>query len=195
MVKIEEIKQLRNETGVSISDCKKALEETNGNIEKAKEVLRKLGNEIVKKRASRNATCGVVYSYIHPNSKIGVLLEIYCETDFVARSEPFQTFLKEVSLHIAATNPLLVSEEEITPEFLSKEREIYTAQMANQKKPAEIIEKIVEGKIEKYKKEVVLLSQKWVKDSSKTIKGLLDEIIAKTGENIKIKRFTRYETN
>ena len=195
MVKIEEIKQLRSETGVSISDCKKALEEANGNVEKAKEVLRKLGNKIVKKRASRDAACGVVHSYIHPNSKIGVLLEIYCETDFVARSEPFQTFLKEVSLHIAATNPLLVSEEEITPEFLSKEREIYTAQMANQKKPAEIIEKIVEGKIEKYKKEVVLLSQKWVKDSSKTIKGLLDEIIAKTGENIKIKRFTRYEAN
>lgn len=193
MVKIKDIKRLRNETGVSITDCKKALEEVDGNIEKAKDVLRKLGNEIVKKKLSRNASCGVIKSYIHPNSKIGVLLEVYCETDFVARSEPFQTLLKEISLQIAATNPLLVLEEDITADFLNKEKEIYRAQIKNLKKPVDILDKIIDGKIEKYKKEVVLFSQAWVKDPSKTIHDLINEVIAKTGENIKIKRFIRYE--
>lgn len=194
MVNIEDIKKLRNESGVSLADCKKALEQTNGNVAKAKEVLRKLGNELVKRRASRSALCGIVKSYIHPNNKIGVLLEIYCETDFVARSEPFQILFQEVLLHIAATNPLLLSEEQITDDFLDKEKEIYYEQLKNSGKPSNILDRIVAGKIEKYKKEVVLLSQSWIKDKSLTINDLIKNTIAKTGENIKVKRFIRYET-
>jgi len=193
MINVNDLKQLRNETGISITLCKEALEETNGDIEKAKEILRKRGQEIVKKRAQRNVNVGTIHSYIHPNAQIGVLLEIYCETDFVSRSEPYKTLLKEIALQIAATNPLLVSEKDITEEFLSKEREIYQAQLVNQKKSPEILEKIIQGKIEKYKKEVILYSQQWIKDPSKTIKDLINEIIAKTGENIQIKRFIRYE--
>lgn len=192
---IELIKKLRVETGVSLALCKEALEESKGNIEKAKEILRKKGEEIVKKKSIRGATAGTIHFYIHPNTQIGVMLEIYCETDFVIKSEPFKTLSREICLQIAATAPLLVSEEDITESFLSKEREIYQAQMAKLKKPVEIMEKIIDGKIEKYKREVVLLSQQWIKDSSKTIKNLIDETITKTGENIQIKRFTRYEVN
>lgn len=193
MISIQLIKQLREETDVPITECQKALEETDGDIEKAKEVLRKLGKNLAGKKVDRAVSQGLVETYIHPNKKIGVMLEIRCETDFVARGEQFQKLAHEICLQIAAAKPLFIKEEEIPENFLDGERKIYQEQFKNTGKPQKIIDQIIDGKINKYKQQVLLLSQLWIKDDSKTIQNLIEDTIAKLGENIVIKKFSRFE--
>lgn len=193
MMSIDKIKQLREETGVSIAECKKALEETKGDLEKAKEILRKWGKEFAGKKTERETKEGIVESYIHPNKKIGVLVDVRCESDFVARSPDFQKLAHELCLQIAAMNPLFLQEEDIPEEFLDGERKIYKEQFAGSGKPRKVIDQIIEGKLKKYKEGVSLMSQLWIKDESKTVKDLIDEYVAKIGENIVVKRFIRYE--
>jgi len=190
---IDQIKQLREQTGVGIMECKKALNEAGSDIEKAKEILRKAGKELANKKSSRDASQGIVESYIHPNKKVGVLFEIRCETDFVAKSEDFKSLAHEICLQIAAMKPLYISEEDIPESFLANEKEIYKEQFKKSDKPEKVIGGIIEGKLNKCKKEISLLSQPWIKDGSKTIKDLIEEKIAKVGENIKVKKFVRYE--
>ncbi len=189
---LEKIKKLRNETGISLMECKKACEETGGDIDQAREILRKRGQAMASKRLDRETGEGLIDSYIHDNNKVGVLLDIRCESDFVARSDDFRKLSREVALQIAAMNPLYLREEEIPIEVIEKEKEIAKEQIEG-KKSEEIIEKIISGKIEGYKKENCLLSQEWIKDKDKTIEDLVKEAIAKTGENITVSRFTRYE--
>ena len=193
MISIDQIKQLRQETGISVSECKKALEEANGDIEKAKIVLRKLGKELADKKSAREAGEGIIESYIHPNKKVGVLLDLRCESDFVARSRDFQNLAHEICLQIAAMKPLYLTSEDIPENFLDGEKKIYQEQLKDSGKPEKIINQIIEGKLRKYKEKVSLLSQSWVKDESKTIKDLINDYIAKLGENITIKKFARYE--
>jgi len=195
MISIEKIKQLREETGVSLSEVKRALVQTKGDIEKAKETLRKWGKELAGKKSARQVKSGIIQNYLHPNKKIGVMVDIRCETDFVAKGKDFINFSHEICLQIAAMNPRFISEEDISDEILAKEKEIYSEQMKKEKKPADILKKILNGKIKKFKKENSLLSQVWVKDNEKTIKSLLEEYIGKFGENIIIKSFVRYEIN
>ena len=192
MVSIDKVKQLREETGVSVSDCKKALEETKGDIEEAKNILRKWGQELAGKKAEREAGQGIIDSYIHPDQKVGVLLKIRCESDFVARSKEFQNLAHEVCLQIAAMNPLFLKEEDIPEKFLDGERKIYQEQVKDSGKPEEIVSQVVEGKLKKYKEKISLMSQPWIKDESKTIKGLIEENVAQIGENIFVEEFTRY---
>ena len=188
-----DIKELREQTGVGMMDCKKALTEANGDIDKAMDVLRKKGLAMAAKKSSRTASEGLVTSYIHSNNKIGVLLEINCETDFVAKTDDFQSFVKDIAMHIAATNPAYVRREEIPTEVIEKEKEIYADQVKD--KPAQVIEKILEGKIEKFYSETCLLNQIFVKDEEqkKTINDLVVEKVAKLGENIVVNRFTRFQ--
>ena len=193
MVNLDQIKQLRDETDVSITECKKAIEQTQGDLEKAKEILRKWGMELADKKGSRAANQGIIETYIHMNKKIGVLVEVRCETDFVARSEDFKTLCHNIALHIAGMKPLYVKPEDISEEILNKEREIYKEQFAKTKKPENIMDQIIEGKIAKYKQELCLLTQGFVKTPDKTINDLIKEAIGKLGENIIVKRFTRYE--
>lgn len=190
---IELIKKLREETGVSLGECKKAIEEAKGNVEEAKEILRKRGQDLASKRMGRGANEGIVTSYIHPNNKVGVLLEIRCESDFAARSDDFNNLAKEICLQIAAMSPLFIGEGSELNEALEKERNIYKEQLSNTDKPEEIISKMIEGKLEGYKKDNCLLFQPWVKDNKRTIEELLEEYIAKIGENILIERFSRFE--
>lgn len=187
-----DIKELREQTGVGMMDCKKALTEASGNLEKALELLRKKGLAMAAKRSSRTASEGLITSYIHMN-KIGVLLEVNCETDFVAKTDEFQDFVKNVAMHIAAANPAYVRREEIPAEVIEKEKEIYASQVTN--KPPQVVEKILEGKIEKFYSESCLLDQVFVKDEEQknTISDLLIEIISKLGENIVINRFARFQ--
>ncbi|PIR89839.1 elongation factor Ts [bacterium (Candidatus Gribaldobacteria) CG07_land_8_20_14_0_80_33_18] len=193
MADIEQIKKLRVETGVSLIECKKVLEESAGDIEKAKKILREKGKELAESKVLREATAGIIESYLHPGNKIGVLLQIHCESDFVARSEEFKKLAHELCLQIAATKPLFLSEKDIPEEFLDGERKIYQKQFENSGKPQKIVEQIIEGKLNKYKKEISLLFQLWVKDENKTIEDLVKDYIAKLGENIEIKKFTRFE--
>ena len=193
MADIEQIKKLRVETGVSLIECKKVLEESAGDIEKAKKILREKGKELAESKVLREATAGIIESYLHPGNKIGVLLQIHCESDFVARSEEFKKLAHELCLQIAATKPLFLSEKDIPEEFLDGERKIYQKQFENSGKPQKIVEQIIEGKLNKYKKEISLLFQLWVKDENKTIEDLIKDYIAKLGENIEIKKFTRFE--
>lgn len=193
MITIDQIKELREETGVSPSECKKALEETKGNFEEAKKLLRKWGKDLAGKKSSREAREGIVASYIHPNKKVGVLLELNCESDFVARSGDFQNLAHEICLQIAAMKPLYLSEESVPGEFLDGEKKIYQEQFKNSGKPQKIIDQIVEGKLKKYKEEISLLSQPWIKDQEKTIQQVIEEYISRIGENITIKHFARYE--
>lgn len=193
MISIEKLKQIRQETDVSLAECKKALEESGGDIEQAKEILRKWGKSLAGKRADHEASEGIIDSYIHANKKIGVLLKIACESDFVARSKEFQTLAHELCLQIAASKPLFLKEDDIPEDFLVGERKIYQEQFKNSGKPQKIIDEIIEGKLKKYKEEVSLLSQPWIKDEAKTIKDLINEYISKIGENIIIKKFARYE--
>lgn len=188
----KDVMALRERTGVGMMDCKKALTETNGDMEKAIEYLREKGMSAAAKKAGRIAAEGLVTSYIH-NGRSGVLLEVNCETDFVAKSDIFQEFCHDVALHIAAAKPLYVSVDEVDAVALEKEKEIYRAQAINEGKPEAVIEKMVEGRVKKYYKEVVLMEQEFVKDSSKTISQILNEAVLKTGEKITIRRFTRYE--
>jgi elongation factor Ts len=187
------VKELREKTNAGMMDCKRALTEAQGDMGKAEEWLRQKGLSAAAKKASRVATEGAVGSYIHLGGKIGVLVEINCETDFVARNDLFQAFLKDVAMHVAATNPLYLKREDVAPEVVAKEREIAKAQLKEQGKPEKVWEKIVEGKLDKFFKEVCLLEQGFVKDPEKSVGDLVTEAIAKLGENIQIRRFARYQ--
>lgn len=187
------VKKLRAETGIGILECKKAIIESKNNYEKAAEILRKKGFEKAKSKSSRSTKQGVIGSYIHTNKKIGVMVEVGCETDFVARNEDFQELVKNISMQIAAMNPKYISKDEIPVEILEKEKEIYRAQLKNTGKPDKIIEKIVEGKLNKFYIDVCLLNQNFFKEDKKTIGDLIIESIHKIGENIVIKRFVRYQ--
>jgi len=193
MVSIDDVKTLRQQTGVSVSECKKALEESNGDFNQAKELLRKWGKELANKKSEREVSQGIITSYIHPNKKVGVLLDLRCESDFVAKSDEFQKLAHEICLQIAAMKPLFLSEEDIPEELLDGEKKIYAEQVKDSGKPEEIVNQIIEGKLKKYKEQISLLSQTWIKDDSKVIKGVLQDYIGKIGENIQIKEFTRYE--
>jgi len=193
MENIELIKQLREETGVSLGQCKKAIEESGGDLEKAKEILRKWGEDLAGKKSSRSTKEGIIESYIHANGKIGVLVVLKCETDFVARNPEFKELAHNLALHIAASAPEYLSEEDIPEEVIEKEKNLYREQFKNSGKPEEIIEKIIQGKLETFKKEKVLLNQPYIKDDSKTIRELLNQYISKLGENITIEKFVRLE--
>lgn len=192
-IDMERITLLREKTGLGMMDCKKALEETDGDIEKAIELLRKKGAAIATNRAGKETAQGIVQAYIHPGSRIGVLLEINCETDFVARTDDFKNFANDVCMHIAAMRPLYLSSADVDPKFLEHEKEIAREQLAGSGKPAKVIDQIVEGKMKKLFTEVCLLDQTFVKNDQLTIADLAKEVMAKTGENIKIKRFARFE--
>jgi elongation factor Ts len=193
MVNIDQIKKLREETGISVIECQKALKETKGDIEKAKEFLRKKGKELAGKKSSREVKSGLISTYVHQNKKVGVILDIRCESDFVAKSNHFQKLSHEICLQITAMKPIFVRKEDIPESILAKEKKIYKAQFKNSDKPKDIMEKMIKGKLEKYQKENSLTSQPWVKDSNKTIEDLIEEYIVKLGENIVIKKFVRYE--
>ena len=188
-----DIKNLRASTGSGMLECKKALTECDGDFDKAVAYLRKKGLAAASKKAGRIATEGLVSSYIHGGGRVGVLLEVNCETDFVARNVDFQAFCNDVSMHIAAMSPLVVSREELNTELIDKEREIYRAKAVAEGKPEKIIDRIVDGQVNKYYGDVCLLEQKFVKDDKKTVETVLKELIAKIGENLKIRRFARYE--
>ncbi len=187
------VKQLREKTGTGIMDCKEALIECDGNIDKAFEFLRKKGLATAAKRVGRAMTEGVVQSYIHMNNKIGVLVEVNCETDFVAKNEDFKEFTKNIAMHIAATNPVGIRPEDVPEEIVNKEKEIYREQVLEMGKPEKIVDKIVEGKLQKYFKDNCLMDQPYVRIPDITIADLLNEMIAKIGENITIKRFARFK--
>ncbi|BDG09466.1 translation elongation factor Ts [Anaeromyxobacter paludicola] len=186
------VKDLREKTGAGMMDCKKALSESGGDFGKAEEYLRKKGLSAAAKKAGRAATEGAVASYIHMGGKIGVLVEVNCETDFVARTDGFQALVKDLSMHIAAAAPQFVRREEVPAEVIEKEMEIARAQAREQKKPEAIIEKIATGKVEKFYKDVVLLEQPFVKDDKKTVQDLVTETVAKIGENVQVRRFARF---
>ncbi len=192
-ITMDMIKKLRERTAAGFMDCKKALEEAGGDMEKAVDLLRQKGLAIAAKRAGKATSEGIIACYIHANKKLGAMVEVNCETDFVARTEEFQKFAHEVAMHIAATNPICVTREEMPEEVLAKEKEIYAAQARESGKPEHIIEKIVEGKLEKFYKEAVLLEQPFVKNPDLTIQDLLNELMSKTGERIQIRRFVRYQ--
>jgi elongation factor Ts len=187
------IKDLRERTGAGMSDCKKALTEVEGDIDKAIDYLRTKGLAKAAKKAGREATEGAVVSYIHGGGRIGVLVEINCETDFVARNEDFQAFTREVALQIAAMNPQFVRKDEVSQEVVDREREVLLAKAKESGKPEQVVQKMVDGQITKWMKEICLLDQAWVKDADKTIEQLQQELISKIGENVKIRRFVRFE--
>jgi elongation factor Ts len=187
------VKQLRDKTGSGMMDCKKALAENSGDMEKAIDFLRKKGLATAAKRAGRATTEGVVQPYVHTGGKLGVMVEVNCETDFVAKSEDFQEFAKNVAMHIAATSPIGISPEDVPAETLAREKEIYMDQARQTGKPENVIEKIVEGKMNKFLKENCLMNQAYVRNPDITIADLLNELIAKIGENISIKRFVRFQ--
>ncbi len=192
-ISLDLIKQLRERTAAGFMDCKKALEEAQGDIEKAVDILRKKGLAIAAKRAAKETLEGVVSAYIHSNKKIGVLVEVNCETDFVARTDEFQEFAHNLAMQIAATNPVAISREQVPPEVIEREKKIYEEQLKEAGKPENIIPKIIEGKLEKFYKENVLLEQPFIKNPDLTIQDLLNELMAKTGEKIVIKRFCRFQ--
>jgi len=187
------VKELRGRTGSGIMDCKRALADTDGDMEKALEFLRKKGLAKAQKRAGRATSEGVIYSYIHTGGKLGVLVEINCESDFVAKTDDFLEFAKNIAMHIAAANPAGLNPEDIPEEVVNKEREIYRALAIEQGKPEKILDKIVEGQVQKFFKDSCLLSQAYIRDPKKTIADIITEAIAKIGENIQIKRFARFQ--
>ena len=193
MISASMVKELRERTGAGMMDCKKALTEVNGDMEKAVELLREKGLAAAAKKAGRIAAEGIVDSYIHGDGRIGVLVEVNCETDFVAKTDEFKSFVKDMAMQIAASNPLYIKREDIPKEDIEKEREIIRAQALNEGKPEKVIDKIVEGRLEKYYKEVCLLEQPFIKDTDKSVKDILTERIATIGENINIRRFVRFE--
>jgi len=188
-----QVKELRDRTGIGMMDCKGALVEAEGDIDKAIDILRKKGKAKAERKADREAKDGLIWSYIHPGNKLGVLIEVNCETDFVAKNEGFQEFVKDIAMHIAATNPAAIRREEIDMALIAKEREIYMVQARTQNKPDNILERIVDGKLDKFFQENCLLEQAFVKDPQKTIKDYLTETIARIGENINISRFVRFQ--
>jgi len=193
MVSSKDVKELRDRTGAGMMDCKKALEETGGDIDKAVEYLRKTGAAKAEKRAGRSTSEGVIGHYLHHNGKIAVLVELNCETDFVARNEEFVQVARYLAEHIAAAAPIAVDKDSIPAEKVEQERRIFVEQVKQSGKPANMIEKIVDGKIEAYYKDVALLHQAWVREPKKTVGDLVKELAAKTGENIQVRRFVRYQ--
>lgn len=187
------VKDLREKTGAGMMDCKRALSETGGNFEKAVDYLRQKGLATAAKRAGRIAAEGRVGSYVHAGGKIGVIVEVNCETDFVAKTDDFQSFAKDVAMHIAASNPLYIQRENVPPQVLEREREIYRAQAREAGKPEKIMEKMVEGKLEKFYSEVCLLEQPFIKDPDLTVQDLLNGLIGKLGEKVEIRRFSRIQ--
>jgi len=187
------VQELRDRTGLGMMSCKKALEEVGGDIEQAVELLRKKGAAVAQKRSGRDTAEGIVHAYIHPGDRVGVMVEINCETDFVARNENLRTFAKDLCMHIAALKPLYLSPEDVDPKFLEHEKTIFKEQLADSGKPEKVLEKIIEGKINKLYSDICLLKQSFVKNDQFTVEQMLQELIAKTGENIRIKRFARFE--
>jgi elongation factor Ts len=187
------VKELRERTGAGMMDCKNALAETGGDMEKAIDFLRKKGMAAAVKKAGRTTSEGQVASYIHGGGKIGVLLEVNCETDFVARTDAFQELVRDIAMHIAAADPRFVNRDEVTPAILEREREIHAAQAAASGKPANVVQKIVDGKMEKFYAETVLLEQPFVKNTDLTVQQLVAEKIGKIGENIQVRRFSRFK--
>ncbi len=187
------VKQLREKTGAGMMDCKEALAQSGADMEKAVDFLRKKGLATAQKRAGRTMSEGMIESYIHLGGKIGVLLEVNCETDFVAKTDDFKAFVKNIAMHIAATNPLGIKPEDVPQDVINREKEIYKAQALETGKPEKMLDKIAEGKLNKFFKDSCLLNQQYVKEPEKTISDYLNEVIAKTGENITVKRFVRYQ--
>jgi len=187
------VKELREKTSAGIMDCKTALQETQGDMQKAVDYLRQKGLAVAQKRAGRTASEGMVHSYIHAGGKIGVMVEVNCETDFTARNEVFDDFVKNLAMHIAATNPLAIDREGLAQEVVAREQEIYRAQALETDKPENIVDKIAEGKLNKFYQEVCLLEQSYVRDTDITIEDLLNELRVKTGENVIVRRFIRYQ--
>jgi len=191
-ITIEMIKELRERTGAGVMEAKRALEEANGDMEKAVTILREKGVIKAAKKAGRTAKEGIIEAYIHTGEKLGVLVEINCETDFVARTDEFKKLAKEIALQIAGMNPQYVSKEDVPPEVIEKEKEIYRVQLKNEGKPDHVIEKIIEGKLEKFYEEVCLLEQPFVRNPEIKVKDLITEAISKLGENIVVRRFARF---
>jgi elongation factor Ts len=189
----EQVKILRDRTGAGMMDCRKALEEVNGDIDKAIEVLRKRGVASAEKRAGRSTNQGIIEAYIHAGGRLGTIVELNCETDFVAKTEDFHMLAKEVSMQIAAMNPRAITREQVDTSVIEKELEIYRAQARAEGKPEQVIERISVGKLDKFYQDYCLMEQSYVKDPGKTIKDVITEVIAKTGENISIKRFVRFQ--
>jgi len=187
------VKELRTKTGAGMMDCKEALTSSNGDFEKAIDYLRKKGMSAATKRSSKAAKEGTIASYIHMGGRIGVMVELNCETDFVAKTEDFQNTAKDIAMHVAASNPTFVNPDEIPEDVLEREKEIYRSQALAEKKPEKIWDKIIEGKLNKYYEEVCLIKQKFIKNTDITIETLVNNLIAKTGENIIVRRFARYQ--
>ena len=187
------VKELRDKTNAGMMDCKKALGETEGDMEKAVDLLRQKGLAVAQKRAGRATSEGVIQTYIHAGSKLGVMVEVDCETDFVAKTDDFQNFAKEIAMHVAAMSPVAVSRDEVPEDLVARESEIYKNQAMDSGKPEEIAEKMVSGKLDKFFSEISLLEQKFVKNPDLSIQDLLNDLIAKMGENISIKRFVRFQ--
>jgi len=187
------VKELREKTGVGMMECKKALAECGGDLEKATDHLRKKGVASAAKKSHRTTGEGLVEAYIHPGNKVGVLIEVNCETDFVARTDAFRTLVRDLAMQVAAATPLAVAPEELDPALIAKEREILAEQAKASGKPEKIIEKMVEGRIQKYYEEVCLLEQSFVKDQERKVRDIVNEAIAKIGENIRVRRFTRFQ--
>lgn len=187
------IQAVRDRTGLGLMDCRKALEETGGDIEKAVDLLRKKGAAVAVKRAGKETSEGVVQAYIHPGNKLGVLVELNCETDFVANTTEVQQFATDLCMHIAAVKPLYLAPEDVDPKFLEHEKDILRAQLADSGKPASVVDKILEGKIVKLYSEICLLKQSFVKNDQLTVEQKLEELIGRTGEKIQIRRFSRFE--
>jgi len=186
------VKELRGKTGAGMMDCKRALEKTDGNIDKAVEYLRKQGIASAAKRSHKETKEGLIFSYIHPGDRLGVLVEVNCETDFVARTDDFRELTKNLAMQVAAANPLAVTREDLPQDLVESERGIYSAQAKDSGKPDNIVERIVDGKMDKFYQEVCLLEQPFVKDPEKSVKDIIVDAIAKIGENISVKRFVRY---
>jgi elongation factor Ts len=187
------VKDLRDKTQAGMMDCKKALEKTDGDMEKAVDLLRQKGLAVAAKRAGRATSEGVIETYIHAGGKLGVMVELGCETDFVAKNDDFREFARDLAMHIAAANPVSVSRDEVPAEVVAREKEIYVQQALDSGKPEAIVEKIVSGKVEKFLAEIVLLEQKFVKNPDLSIQDILNELVGRIGENISIKRFARFQ--
>ena len=192
-ISAEMVKQLREKTGAGIMDCKKALQECNADLDQAVEWLRKKGMASAQKRAGRETKEGIIDSYIHPGNRIGVLIEVNCETDFVAKNDEFKKFVRNMAMQVAAANPLVISREDLSAETLENELNIFREQAKSMGKPDQIVEKIAQGKLEKYYQEVCLLEQSYIREPEKNVETILTDLRAKIGENINIKRFNRYQ--
>lgn len=191
-ISASQVKELREKTGAGVMECKKALAEADGDITKAIDILRKKGIAAAQKRLRKTSSEGGIEAYVHPGNRLGVLVEVSCETDFAAKTEEFRNFVKDIAMQVAAANPIVINREQLDEDVVDKEMEIYRAQARELKKPEHIVEKIALGKLEKFYQEVCLIEQQFIKDPAKSVKDILLELMSKVGENISIKRFTRY---